>query len=163
MKLCDECGLLPATINLTQIVDNESRSFNLCEVCAKKRGIHIAIEESVFDADETVTSVQRIAGDRECPSCRMKLSDFRSKGWLGCPACYKTFETEIDELFLQIHGSSEHKGKKYPGEQNRGGLSRLRQDLDTAIKNEEFERAALLRDAIDELKDAPGLKGAEGK
>jgi protein arginine kinase activator len=153
MKLCDDCGLLPATVHLMQVANgNEPRSFNLCMECAKKRGINITIGETAAADDASPVPVQRPAvPERECPSCRMKLSDFRSRGRLGCPACYGAFAEEIDTLFRQVHGSSEHKGKKYrcagakdPGE----GLSRLRFDLASAIKNEEFERAALLRDAI---------------
>ena len=156
MKLCDDCGLFPATVHLMQVADgNETRSFNLCVECAKKRGIQISIGEAAAD-DVSPAPVQRPAvRERECPSCRMKLSDFRHKGRLGCPACYGAFAEEIETLFRQVHGSSEHKGKKYrcesandPGE----GLSRLRVDLASAIKNEEFERAALLRDAIHGLK-----------
>ena len=161
MKLCDDCGLFSATVLLTQVADgNETRSFNLCKACAKKRGIHITIGETMPD-DEFPAPVQQPAvQERECLSCRMKLSDFRSNGRLGCPACYGAFAEEIETLFRQIHGSSEHKGKKYrsnspndPGE----GLSRLRFDLESAVKNEEFERAALLRDAIH------GLKGMHKK
>jgi protein arginine kinase activator len=155
MKMCDECGLFPGNIHLTQIVEKGSESFHLCAGCAKRHGIHVT-------ADENEMSVfsQESAENRECPSCRMKLSEFRSKGRLGCPACYEAFDKEIEMLLNQVHGSSDYRGKKYRStlinEVNKGGLSQLCLDLDAAIKNEEFERAAVLRDAIHDLNTTEG-------
>jgi len=157
MKMCEECGLHPANIHLTQIVENETQSFHLCEECAQKRGINISIDEETMIAKASAIppSLWPVEADRECPSCRMKLSEFRSKGWLGCSGCYKAFEEEIEALLLQSNGSTEHKGKRYrqnaAGQKEKADLSQLRSELDSAIKNEEFERAAKLRDAIHHL------------
>lgn len=161
MKMCEECGLHPANIHLTQIVGNETQSFHLCEECAQKRGINISIDEEAMhsDADADTSAIPLSPGpagdDRECPSCRMKLSEFRSKGWLGCSGCYRAFEEEIEALLLQSNGSTEHKGKMYrqsaADKKEKADVSQLRSELDSAIKNEEFERAAKLRDAIHQL------------
>jgi protein arginine kinase activator len=152
MKMCEECGLHQANIHLTQIAGNESQSFHLCETCARKRGITIAIDEEAINAGEAQLSPAPIEPDRECPSCLTKLSEFRDTGRLGCPDCYHAFENEIEELLLQFNGSAEHKGKSYRGEtvdkKDKTDLSLLRSELDSAIRNEEFERAAKLRDAI---------------
>ena len=105
MNMCQECGLHPANIHLTQIVENETQSFHLCEVCAQKRGINISIDEETMKASALALPVTSSPGpvesDRECPSCGMRLSEFRSKGWLGCPGCYKAFEGEIEAILLQ--------------------------------------------------------------
>ena len=50
-----------------------------------------------------------------------------------------------------------HKGKKYSGLAAAGGsvngeIKRLRHELAIAIKNEEFEQAAMIRDTIHSLK-----------
>jgi protein arginine kinase activator len=153
MDQCEECGTRPANIHLTQIVENESQSFHLCEECAKKRGINISIDgEQVLAVPDSPAPQEP---DTECAACHMKLSEFRSKGWLGCPACYTAFETEIEGLLRESHGSTEHKGKAYRRNVAVGkaktDVSRLRSELDSAIKNEEFERAAKLRDAIHSL------------
>jgi protein arginine kinase activator len=159
MKLCDECGLHPANIHLTQIIDNESQSFHLCEECAEKRGIHIAIDDEAASVDAQIAPEEE-SEDIECPACEMKLSDFKNKGRLGCSSCYQSFENEIEELLINVHGSSLHKGKKYhpsevaPKESKKEDLTQLKNKLDAAIKNEEFERAALIRDAIHGLNDA---------
>lgn len=159
MNMCEECGLHPANIHLTQIVENETQSFHICEACAQKRGINISIDEEAMKVSALASPVPVFPGpveaDRECPSCGMKLSEFRSKGWLGCSGCYKAFEKEIESMLLQSHGSTEHKGKIYRefslDKKEKTDVSHLRSELNSAIKNEEFERAAKLRDAIHDL------------
>jgi protein-arginine kinase activator protein McsA len=59
-------------------------------------------------------------------------------------------------MLIQVHGSATHKGKQYHISNTRGkataDIKRLRHELAAAIKNEQFEQAALLRDAIHNLK-----------
>ncbi|MBN2036029.1 MAG: UvrB/UvrC motif-containing protein [Chitinispirillaceae bacterium] len=148
MKQCQECGLHPATIHLTQIIDNETLSFHLCDECAQKRGIHLSIaQQPVSDVGPEPLPIRP---DRECGSCKKKLSEFISNGWLGCPSCYSAFEQEVDDLLFRMHGSLEHKGKAYRPVPAADALScpDLRLALEAAIKNEDFERAAVLRDSI---------------
>lgn len=155
MDLCDECGINPANIHLTQIMQNETHVFHLCDECARKKGISISVQDENFVADENGNSQTE---DKECAHCGMKLSEYKRNGWLGCPSCYHTFETEIDTLLVQVHGSSIHKGKKYQGvggghAVSAGEIKRLRHELAHAIKNEEFEQAAIIRDTIHSLTD----------
>jgi protein arginine kinase activator len=155
MNLCDECGLNPANIHLTQIMQNETHVFHLCDECARKKGINISVQDDNFNEEEPAAPQ---APDKQCSHCGLKFSDYKTNGWLGCPSCYHAFETEIDNLLVQVHGSSIHKGKKYHGvgsggNSTAGEIKRLRHELANAIKNEEFEQAAIIRDAIHNLTD----------
>ena len=93
--------------------------------------------------------------DTVCSGCRMKLSEFRTGGWLGCAACYGAFDEQISKTVVQIHGAGIHKGKRYGESAVKGGgkkeLERLRRELDEAISGEQFEQAASIRDAIRSL------------
>lgn len=154
MKLCDECGKNPANIHLTQIMQNETHVSHLCEECAKKKGISISIND---DAGASAQQVTAPVVDKTCRHCGYTYENFRSKGWLGCSDCYDAFQKEIDELLIQMHGSTVHKGKQYMPrfrtQQALGGeVKRLRQELAIAIKNEAFEQAATIRDAIHSIK-----------
>jgi len=79
---------------------------------------------------------------------------------LGCAECYESFEPRIDRILLQIHGASGHKGKRYgkstPRRGGRAGLERLRRELDAAVRAEQFEQAAVIRDEIRSL--SPSVK-----
>ncbi|HEX3018819.1 MAG TPA: UvrB/UvrC motif-containing protein [Chitinispirillaceae bacterium] len=153
MNMCDECGLNPANIHLTQILQNETHVFHLCDECARKKGINISIQDELISEENSAEK----APEKVCSRCGLNFSEFRNKGWLGCSDCYNSFEKEIDELLVQVHGSSVHKGKKYSGltaggASINGEIKRLRHELAIAIKNEEFEQAAMIRDTIHSLK-----------
>ena len=157
MKLCDECGANPANIHLTQILESETHVFHLCEECARKKGISISVNDEAVVEVESVDKLKekKPEPDKVCDRCGLKLSELRNKGWLGCASCYQAFEEEIEDLLVHVHGSSMHKGKKYAGvvqSVSRSDLKRLRGELAIAIKNEQFEQAAALRDAIHGLK-----------
>lgn len=154
MKLCDECGVNPANIHLTQIMVNETNVSHLCEECAHKKGISVTLPDEVTDATGERSSPQN---DKKCNNCSITYATFKTKGWLGCSECYQSFEKEIDELLVQMHGSLIHKGKRYTNNAGTpqaltGEMKRLRHELAVAIKNEAFEQAATLRDAIHTIK-----------
>ncbi len=154
MKNCDECGMKPANIHLTQVMNNETEVFHLCDECAKKKGISISVDNVLEQSDSVV-----VEKNKRCDSCGLNLSEFRSTGLLGCSGCYTAFENEIDELLVQVHGSAVHKGKRYlngaEGEQKvcDCDIERLRREMELAIRNEEFEQAAAIRDVIHNLKE----------
>lgn len=152
MKQCQECGLNPATVHITRIVGNESQSFHLCEECARNHGIQVVIAGNATDAPVSSGPALPPEEDRACNACGRTLLEFRKKGRLGCPACYAVFHEEVDELLFQMHGSKEHHGKQYRSIRPKGApvpsLSHLHHELESAIREENFERAARLRDTI---------------
>ena len=99
-------------------------------------------------------SVKNIAPTvvRECKNCHMTLSEFLKNGRFGCSECYSAFEDALKKPLKQIHGATEHTGK-IP---QKGGakisketkIRHLKAELDTAVLNQEFEKAAKLRDEI---------------
>lgn len=162
IRLCDECNSNPANVHLTQIVQNEVIVKHLCEECAKKRGISIVIEDGHLDLPQVVKKHKKGTkiesnpeNDLICPVCRMRFCEFKEKGRLGCPNCYIAFEKEINALLIQVHGASQHRGKKYHRLHGSGrnihDISVLRHELNNAIRDEKFELAALIRDKINSV------------
>jgi protein arginine kinase activator len=147
--------MIPAEVHLTQTVERKSESLFLCTECAKKRDILNTRE--ISDAPAVSFESEEI---RECPNCRTTLSDFRGNGRVGCPDCYRAFDKEIEMLIKQVHGEADYQGKKYrsaiTGNADKAVLSKLRRALVSAVKNENFERAAALRDAINNLNAKEG-------
>jgi protein arginine kinase activator len=90
--------------------------------------------------------------DGECRYCRCTFSDFKATGMLGCPACYDEFREDIDAILVQTHGSSEHRGKRRAarpdGAPGDADVKHLASELSDAVRREEYEVAALLRDKI---------------
>ena len=89
---------------------------------------------------------------RACPQCGITFFEFRNQGRLGCAHDYVFFEAELDPLISNIHGATQHVGKKPKradvGIEKQTDLIRLRKELDKAIKREDYEQASKLRDQI---------------
>ena len=163
---CDNCGENEAVIHLTQIVDNEMGTFHLCETCAAEKGLEPEPGTSNFPLTDFLAqmgeeSKPQPSNGRTCEYCGLTLKDFKKTGRLGCSHCYVTFEEHLRGLFRRLHGGTQHVGKVYlppdPSEAERGEqLTRLRRKLDVAVGQEDFERAAQIRDQIRELEGMAG-------
>ena len=152
---CEICGARKAVIHVQQVIGKERVDLHLCEECARKKGISVTISGDEPTGSDVRKNEPVI--DITCSRCGCTYEQFRSKGWLGCAECYTAFEKEIDTILMQMHGSLMHKGKRYrtPGSTPQAltvEIKRLRHELAIAIKNEEFEQAATIRDAIHSIK-----------
>ena len=90
-------------------------------------------------------------------SCGFTASDLSRTGRLGCSECYFTFESLLTDRITSIHRGSEHKGKQVESviqeERIRHKLEQTERALSDAIANEQFEKAAQLRDELTTLKE----------
>ena len=168
--MCDECGKNKATVHLTEIVNDLITKLNLCEACAKLKGTeaeqHFGIADLLSALSEpgevpvapAAPGAPASAPSRNrCPKCGLAYEDFKRSGRLGCGDCYKTFRTSLAALLKRIHGASQHLGKS-PNPQavdemkntskRQQELDQAKADLLRAVKGEEFEEAAALRDKI---------------
>jgi protein arginine kinase activator len=84
--------------------------------------------------------------------CGITFYEFRNQGRLGCPHDYICFQKELTPLILNIHGETEHVGKRpkqsTANSDQQTELIRLRREMRDAIQNEDYEQASSLRDAI---------------
>ena len=95
----------------------------------------------------------------ECPDCGTTFVEFRSQGLLGCPKDYDVFGDALAQVIERAQDGHTHHTGNTPGhtveldpaQQERLDLQR---ELREAVKTEDYERAARLRDRIAEL-DTP--------
>jgi protein arginine kinase activator len=158
---CDQCHEREAVIHLTQIVNEQVTTLHLCERCAAEKGV-----ESPGGVAKTPLgsflaamgkglpeSVPVARSGDSCPRCGASLQDFRESGRLGCPECYRAFETPLRDLLRRLHGSTHHVGERYAERDGavvngREKASELREQLRLAVETENFELAAELRDRL---------------
>lgn len=162
--LCQICNKKTAIIHLTEIVDGVHSELHVCQDCAVEQGIAAKSQVSINDLLSGLLSVQpsddELFGSSEqkvsCPYCGFTLKQFRDEGLLGCPYDYELFEHELNGLIEKAHdGKTRHCGKvpsKIP-QQTKNQMERLslRQQLDAAVRNEDYELAAKLRDKIKQI------------
>jgi protein arginine kinase activator len=152
---CEECGQQEAILHVTQIENNEVRSFHLCEACAAAKGLEpgpAAADTPLVDYLAQVGQAGSAAGG-PCGFCGMRFDEFKKTGRLGCPQCYVSFEPHLKGLLRRLHGNGQHLGKVYlPPDpslaEQQERLAGLRRKLDRAVASEDFERAAQIRDMI---------------
>ncbi len=153
MKKCRRCSK-PATLHITEIRKGEVQQLHLCEICAQKYLAQGNADEDEPSSSATVEDLEA-ADELACPHCGITFRQFRSQGRLGCPHDYEVFETELNQLLENIHDGTQHCGKvpQRTGEahQDHFRLIKLRNELQVAVKEEAYEKAAALRDEIQQI------------
>lgn len=158
--LCDLCGKNPATVHLTEIVDNQMTELHLCEDCAREKSSQMEQEFGLADllaglAEFGKPQEEKDVVEIKCLQCNLTYADFKKIGRLGCSECYNTFRRYLSPLLKKIHGSNRHLGKSpmkvAKVTRKRLDLQELRTRLAKAVEAEEFEEAAKIRDQIKEL------------
>ena len=167
--LCTICKEKPATVHLTQIVGDKMQKLDLCEDCAKTKGINDPTSFGLADLDLVLglgasQQLEQAAGGVElkCPRCGFTQADFKKSGRLGCPECYVTFAEGLANLLKTMHKGTRHTGKAPEAlratRENASLLKTLQAKLAKAIKDENYEQAAQLRDEIKQLAGRPTPK-----
>lgn len=164
--MCEECGKRPASVHITKVINGVKSEMHLCQECAQQHGqMSIVVEPTftfhnllagLFEPGKGLMGAQMVKSRTRCPNCGLTFADFRRLGHLGCDQCYDTFDAELEQLIRRIHGSTDHTGKVPPKHRESSAykqreLEQLREALHTAVVNEEYEKAAELRDQIRRL------------
>ena len=156
---CDICGSNRAVIHIQQIYDGTEINIKICEKCAREKGLTLDNQEIGKSLKVLLSNFEQIKSvldskneKRKCPVCGTELNVLKKKHEAGCPECYMEFEDYLKNFYKNTTGRSVHTGKN-PGKvaliqrkiQNR---ARLEKELETAVRKEDYEKAAVLRDRI---------------
>ncbi len=157
---CDKCDQ-PATVHLIEIVNGKKIEKHLCEQHATEDGV--AVKMSAAPINELLEKFvlkhspsQEADEVQACADCGMTWEQFRKRGLLGCPGCYAAFDDALMPLLERAHeGGNCHIGKapRCAGtdELRQQRLMQLRRELEQAVASEEYEKAAGLRDQVNQL------------
>ncbi|WP_138205880.1 UvrB/UvrC motif-containing protein [Haloimpatiens lingqiaonensis] len=172
--ICSVCNKKEATVHITRIINGHKEELYLCEDCARnKEGLNVNLElEPEFNLSSPFTFQSILSGIMDymnkngnsgleqpkeaiCKHCGTTYSEFKEKGLLGCSYCYRSFGNTLNSVIRRVQGNVEHIGK-IPKTAGRDILKRktileLREKLQRAIAEEEYEKAAELRDKIREI------------
>jgi len=94
-----------------------------------------------------------------CPECGWQSADFRRTGRMGCPECYHVFDKVLQSALKNMHRGTMHVGKTPAGKEGSNDLTKktvelmaLQKELEELVRQEEYEKAAVVRDKINQLK-----------
>lgn len=147
---CQRCKH-KATVQITEVLDDGLfEELRLCDACAGKY-----LNATSGKKGQEPAAVAADVGGKVCDACGMKFVEFRNTGRLGCPHDYDSFKEELVPLLQNIHGAVKHSGKvprRVPKSRTEQvDLSQLRRRLQKAVTEEDYERAAALRDQIRQM------------
>ena len=167
--MCMKCQKTLATVKFTKIIDGQAKEFHLCQDCASTISPYqkkMSALESAWNEILAQLLAQEKGGkkapeepeepkekiDLVCDNCGFPFESYRQSPFLGCSVCYQIFLKYLINDIRKIHGSTQHVGR-VPSRYNKlieikRSLDKLRLDLQDAVKSENFERAAALRDEI---------------
>lgn len=166
--LCEVCKKSDATVHITKIVNGIKNEFSLCNQCAREKGefnLNGQIDSSSpFTFQNILNGIMDHVGAANqiennfhisCSNCGITYNEFKKRGLLGCSECYSNFTSTLKPIIKRVQGNLEHTGKlpRKAGENiiKRRKVSELKEDLQKAIADEEYEKAAQIRDAIKEI------------
>jgi protein arginine kinase activator len=156
-KICNICHEAEATVHLNGLLNDKEIKIDMCEECARKKGVELDPELAFFGFVNSIqdTGARNAAGKAACRGCGTTLDEIKKNGRLGCEKCYSDFGGLVPSLLKHIHGACRYGGKGSPQEKpyhTHGQASVLKNRIEEAVRNEEFELAAHFRDELLNLK-----------
>lgn len=172
---CEICHQNQATIHIQEIINSQKKVLHICAACAAKKsaedpmlqGFNVA--EMLYNlsgqlglpAQQTAPDQNMASGETEliCPECGWQSADFRRTGRLGCQECYHVFGGILKKALKTMHRGVINVGKTPAGKAGISDHTRrtmellnLQKELEELVRHEEYEKAATIRDKINQLK-----------
>lgn len=156
--LCENCKKNKATTYFKKTVNGETTETFLCEDCAKKLGVGsgMMFKNSIFDdfggfdfLFPEFIKPNRLESEKKC-ECGKTFREIAKSGLVGCEKCYETFKQELAPTLRKMHGAISHKARRDSEKKAdpKAEIKELKDKMSKAIKEENFEEAARLRDEI---------------
>lgn len=164
---CSRCGA-PATLFLGSLAGTEILSLALCEACAPAGIANAPLPAAAAGLNPAIPLP---AGRARCPDCGFRWTDFERHQRLGCPSCYAAHAGPAAALVGRTQPGLRHQGRKpgapvaplqremegLRGDQpaGRAPVAELEAALAAAVRDENYEEAARIRDLLARRRAAP--------
>lgn len=158
--VCRNCGKKQATTHVKKIINGVAQEYYLCNDCALELGFS---DFNPFMASDlwgslfsSTAATQNVI--KRCDKCHSSFEEIAKSGKLGCPECYTCFYDELLPSLRKMHSKTQHIGSvpQYTLQDDGKDTDKLKQQLKTAVEQENYEEAARLRDKIKEIESGGG-------
>ena len=156
--LCERCQAKEAAVRLLDVQwsggAQQVKSAQLCQACARAAGIGLPHAQGFSAVIQMLTKslLPAAAGAPKpgaadeslaCPHCGWTLRDVRQTNRFGCPRDYEVFGAVAEDLLERLQGRTQHCDLR-----EESALDRLVGEMREAVKREDYEAAARLRDQV---------------
>lgn len=161
---CDGCKKNEAHLVLHMITNGQVATRSLCMECAKKA--HEEMTQAFSTMGMTMAGLDDMrldsaAAQREdlhlprmiCASCRTAYEDIDHDTVFGCPQCYQAFHGQVIDYLSSLREQEQPaRAAAEPLHMEPAPVTEgdLRERLNEALKTEDYEQAASLRDRLKE-------------
>lgn len=160
---CEKCGKNEATVLYRESINGNETKMHLCNICAKEREESSPLWHDFFTSSllggifaPAAGAKKEMPAAKKCPLCGSDFSALQRSGKVGCPECYGAFSDYLAPTLKRLHGGATHRGrapKKYRAKlEAENTIRELEAELKRSIENEEYERAAEIRDKLRSLR-----------
>ncbi len=167
--LCQSCGKNQASTHIKKIINGELTEYILCDQCAARLGYPNVFSDFGFDFNNLLGSFFEDSkpqfmnvDNKRCDFCGSSFADISASGKVGCSKCYDVFIDELMPSIKRIHGNPKHSGKiaSFAGKENslKKEIKLLEEKMRLAVKEQNFEEAAKIRDEIKKLNSKENSK-----
>ena len=159
--LCQHCNKNEANMHMKRIINGRAAEVHLCSDCARSLGYGEAFSGfglgfSDFLGDFLLKG-EHSSNVTRCHFCNKSFEEIAKDGKMGCAECYITFYDKLLPSLQRIHGKGTHIGKKPFGfNSGTNRLEVLKEQLENAVRDQNFEEAVKIRDEINEILMAGG-------
>jgi len=153
MNKCIACDN-KASYYILDIMNGSKAETYLCSACLDKfdKG-YLKLFAIPLLQQEQLNALNTISNNVECHDCGMTLSKFLQYKRVGCAKDYELFN--LGPVLESYHKSIQHVGKIPSTHIDKSvvihKIEHLKNMMDKAVKSDEFEEAARLRDEIKDL------------
>lgn len=175
-ELCQICGQRKATIIVSTNVNGVKSEQHLCAHCANRLNEGEDFMSEFFNSVNMFSSLMGASPYRKtarvCSKCGTTERDVRKNFRLGCSECYDTFADIVEQMYKQMRGKPYHgrtpndtvvesareairgaedakaKAKIRPVDE----ATALQEQINEAVRQENYALAAQLKDKLDSLK-----------
>lgn len=145
---CQGCAQ-PCSTYFTLVSGGKAESFGCCQGCPV---ITAPVDGGLLPSTTLGLKLHiPVPSHRgRCPACGFRWQDFERTHRIGCPTCYQTHTELVLAAIARLQPGMAHQGRRpqvTPAERQ-AKLASCRALLAEAVKEEDFESAAALRDQI---------------
>ena len=145
---CQGCTQ-PCSTYFTLVSGGKAESFGCCQACPV---VTAPVAGGLLPSVELgyKLSVPSPTGRGRCPSCGFRWQDFERTHRIGCPTCYQSHTEQVLATIARLQPGMAHQGRRPQAltADRQAKLAACQALLAEAVKEEDFESAAALRDQI---------------